>query len=91
LLVYLSDRGIPGTDTALPAAVDGVAAIFGPWHKPLLDPAAFSPDQLVESMSQSGSDLDPAEAAEAVTDGLAARRTGIDALGDDDLLVITIG
>jgi hypothetical protein len=95
LLDYLSDRDIPRTEVEYPdlaATVDNVVAVFGPHHRhlrPQLDPAAFTPDELIESMS--AFDFDVAEATMAATDGLTALRTGIDALGDGDLLVITVG
>jgi hypothetical protein len=74
------------------AAVQTTAAVLGPVHRPLrsrLDPAAFTSDELVESMSEF--EFDAAEAAMAATDGLNVLRAGIDALGDGDLLVITVG
>ena len=55
LLMFLDDRGIPGTDqVAFTAILDDVVAVFGARHRHLrarLDPAAFSAAELVESMA----------------------------------------
>ena len=94
LLDFLTSRGIsaaagePDVSGALPV----LAFAFGPADRQLrtrFDPESFTSEELTESMA--AFEFDATEAVFAATDGLNALRIGIEALGEDDLLVITVG
>jgi hypothetical protein len=94
LLSYLTKRGISLTDAGydnVVTAIETTAAVLGLVHRPLLsrlDPAAFTSAELIESMAEFAFDAE--EAVMAATDGLNSLRAGIDALGEGDLLIITV-